>query len=270
MERREQGTTGYRNAKERQPVRNTMQTNASGPASGAGYANAMGQTAARQTATVGTMSRNTRQMGPDSAIRQKAASETNARAVKASGKPDIRLLLISLMGIFVLGAMGWGICQHVKGINTRGEMTTYEAVQGLKKIEDNTENAGKTIDVDKLIQKILDNVVFDAELNKLDESVAEGMVEITEGTKLQFYAGNGIYADELIVMTAKNEEDAKKNQENVKIHLSETKKAFQDYIPEEAGKIDNAVSIRCGCYVIVCITSDYEKAEKTIHAMIQE
>lgn len=263
MERREQGTTGYRKAKERQPVRNAAQTNASRTTAGIGYANAMSQTAARQAAA-GARTRSA------STASARAVREANAKAVKASGKPDIRLLVISIMGIFVFGAMGWGICQHVKGINTKGELTTYEAVQSIKKIEDNTENAGKTIDVDKLIQKILDNVVFDAELNKLDDSVAEGMVEVAEGTKLQFYAGNGIYADELIIMTARNEEDAKKNQENVKIHLSETKKAFQDYIPEEAEKIDNAVSIRCGCYVIVCITSDYEKAEKTINAMIQE
>lgn len=190
--------------------------------------------------------------------------------VKASGKHDIRMLLVWGMGIFVLVTMGWGICQHVKGINTRGELVTYDAVQGLTKIEDNTKNVGKTIDTEKLIQKLLDNVVFDAELNRLDDSVAEGMLDTAEGTSLQFYAGNGIYADELIVMTAKNETDAKKNQENVKAHLSETKKAFQDYIPKEAEKIEHAVSVRCGCYVIVCVTSDYEKAEKTINAIIQE
>ena len=225
---------------------------------------------ASASSSIDTKPRTAAQVRRDREARERAARMADAKSAKAASKLDVRLLVLSVMGLFVLGAMGWGICQHIKGINMRGELTTYEAVQSIKKIEDNSKNAGKSIDVEKLIQKVLDNVVFEAELNKLDDSVAEGMITIAEGTKLQFYAGNGIYADELIVMTARNEEDAKQNQENVKTHLAETKKAFQDYIPEEASKIDNAVSIRCGCYVIVCITSDYEKAEKTINAIIQE
>lgn len=192
------------------------------------------------------------------------------KRVKAAGKPDMRLLVISMMGIFLLVTSGWGVTQMVKAVNTRGQMTTYEEVQSIKKIEDNSKNVGKTIDVDGLIEKVLNKVVFEAELNKLDDSVAEGMVQTTEGTKLQFYVGNGTYADELLVMTAKSEKDAKENQENAKMHLTETRQAFQDYIPKEAEKIDKAVSIRCGCYVIVCVTADYETAEKTINAVIQE
>ena len=192
------------------------------------------------------------------------------KKIKAAGKPDMRLLVISIMGIFMLAASGWGVTQMIKAVNTRGQMTTYEEVQSIKKIEDNSKNVGKTIDVDGLIEKVLNKVVFEAELNKLDDSVAEGMVETTEGTKLQLYVGNGTYADELLIMTAKSEKDAKENQENAKAHLTETRQAFQDYIPKEAEKIDKAVSIRCGCYVIVCVTADYETAEKTINAVIQE
>lgn len=192
------------------------------------------------------------------------------KQIKAAGKPDFRLLIMSVMGIFVLFVGGWGVCQMIKSINTKGQLTTYEEVQSIKKIEDNSENAGKTINVDGLVKKVLDKVAFEAELNKLDDSVAEGMIDTTEGTRLQFYVGSGTFADELIVMTAKNEKDAKQNQENAKTHLAETRKAFQDYIPKEAEKIDKAVSVRCGCYVIVCVTADYETAEETINALIQK
>lgn len=189
---------------------------------------------------------------------------------RAFARPDMRLLLLGVMGIVLLFSIGWGICQMVREINTRGEVATYEEIQSIKKVEDNSRNEGKTIDVEQLIQKVLDNVAFEAELNKLDDSVAAGMVETAGGTKLQFYVGNGTYADELLVMTARNEEDAKRNQENAKVHLSETKEAFQHYIPKEAEKVDKAVSIRCGCYVIVCVTADYEKAEQVINDIIQE
>lgn len=198
------------------------------------------------------------------------ASDAPKSSHRAAIRPDCRLFIMSVMGIFVLAVFGWGICQLIKNINTAGQMMTYAELQSIKKIEDNSQNAGKTLDVEALITKVLDKVAFEAELNKLDDSVAEGMIETTEGTKLQVYVGNGTYADELIVMTAKNESDARKNQENVKVHLSETKEEFQDYIPEEAKKIEEAVSIRCGCYVIVCVTSDYEKAEEIINAFIQD
>lgn len=228
-----------------------------------GKADARRSAGARSTSVTGRMAGTASRTG-------KAPTHAAEKKMKAAGKPDMRLLVMSIMAIFMLAASGWGVTQMVKTVNTRGQMTTYEEVQSIKKIEDNSENAGKTIDVDGLIEKVLNKVVFEAELNKLDDSVAEGMVETTEGTKLQFYVGNGTYADELLIMTAKSEKDAKENQENAKAHLTETRQAFQDYIPKEAEKIDKAVSIRCGCYVIVCVTADYETAEKTINAVIQE
>ena len=174
---------------------------------------------------------------------------TKADSVKKV-RMDLRLLFLSVMGLFIVVIFGWGICQSIKEINTKEKIMEYRGTEGIKKVEDNSRKAGETIDV--------------------EDSVAEGMIETAEGTNLQIYVGNGTYADELIIMTAKNESDAKQNQESVKTHLSETKKAFEDYLPEEAKKIEKAVSIRCGCYVIVCVTADYEAAEKTINAFIQD
>lgn len=181
-------------------------------------------------------------------------------------KPDFHMMCIVFMGIFVIFVMAWGVCQSIKSINA--SMGTDG--QSILKVEDNSKNAGKSIDVDALAQKILDNVAFEAELNKLDDSVAEGMVGMAEGTKLQIYMGNGTFADELLIMTSRDEASAKKNMEHVNAHLKETAATFRDYLPEEAKKVEDAVSIRCGCYVIVCITSDYETAEKTINSVIKE
>ena len=134
---------------------------------------------------------------------------TKAESIKRI-RPDLRLFVLFVMGLFIVTIFGWGICQSVKDINTKDKIMEYRGTEGIKKV------------------------------------------------------------DELIIMTAKNENDAKRNQESVKTHLLETKKAFQDYLPEEAKKIEKAVSIRCGCYVIVCVTADYETAEKTINAFIQD
>lgn len=184
----------------------------------------------------------------------------------AATKPDFHMISIVLMGVFVVFVMIWGAYQSVKLINAAHG--TLES--SVLKVEDNSKKAGKTIDVDTLIQKILDNVAFEAELNKLEDSVAEGMVETAVGTDMRIYMGNGTFADELLVMTAADETAAKINMENAKTHLEETKKAFRDYLPEEAKKVEKAVCIRCGSYVFVCVTSDYETAEKTINSIIKE
>lgn len=129
--------------------------------------------------------------------------------------------------------------------------------------------AKSSIDVDALAKKILDNVAFDVELDRLEDSVAEGMVQMSDGTKLQIYLGNGASADELVLMTATSEKNAEMNQKYIEEHLNEKKRQFQLYMPEQVKKIENAVKLRTGSYVIVCITSDVETAKKTITSFIQ-
>ncbi len=181
----------------------------------------------------------------------------------------LRFYACAAMALFVTIAFGWGICQMVRAINEGEEQQKLMAQPG-EQVEDNSANEGKTIDVDKLIARILDRVTFEAELNPLEESVASGMIDVAEGTDLRIYMGNGTYSDELVVMTAPSESDAKQNQRKVENHLSEMQKQFEDYIPKEAKKIDNAVKVRCGCYVLVCVTNDSDTAKETIDAFFKD
>lgn len=179
-----------------------------------------------------------------------------------------RFYACAAMAIFVAAAAGWGFCQQVRAINAGDQQKNQLMLPG-EQMEDNSANEGKTIDVDKLIARMLDRVTFEAELTPLEESVASGMIDVAEGTDLRIYMGNGTYSDELVVMTALSESDAKQNQKNVENHLLEMQKQFEDYIPKEAKKIDSAVKVRCGCYVVVCVSSDSDTAKKTINAFFK-
>lgn len=180
-----------------------------------------------------------------------------------------RFYVCAAMALFVVIATGWGICQLVRAIHVGEEQQKLVAQPG-EQVEDNSANEGKTIDVDKLIARILDRVTFEAELISLEESVASGMIDVAEGTDLRIYMGNGTYSDEVVVMTALSEADAKQNQKSVENHLLEMQRQFKDYIPKEAKKIDSAVKVRCGCYVVVCITNDSDTAKKTIDAFFKK
>ncbi len=186
----------------------------------------------------------------------------------ARHKTDYRLLSTIVMSIFVVFVIGWSICHTVRDIN---QQATANQAAGEKKTKaQEKQNVGKDLDVDALVRDLLGKVIFDTELKKLDDTVAEGMITAESGTKLQVYMGNGSFADEIVIMTAKNEADAKKNQENAKTHLEEMKTMFQDYIPKEAKKIEDAISIQSGNYVIVCITSDVNTADKIIKSAINQ
>ena len=48
------------------------------------------------------------------------------------------------------------------------------------------------------------------------------------------------------------------------------KKQFDDYLPEQSKKIESAVQIRCGSYVVICVTSDVQNAEKIVDRYMKE
>lgn len=177
-----------------------------------------------------------------------------------------RIVWLAFMGIFLIFILIWGVCCLIRDINTN-KITTPEMVS--EKVVDNKKNAGKTIDVDQLITTVRQKVTFDTELNPVDDSVAAGMIATAEGTKLKMYMGDGTSADELTVITAKSTQDAKENQKNAKAHLQEMQKSFQDYIPQEAKKIQQAVIIRCGSYVVVCVTSDSDRAKEVLKEFLK-
>ncbi len=211
--------------------------------------------------------------------KKKAAGQTGDTAVKKAGKAkekkekkvrvkraDCRVLMLSAMYLFVAFVMIWGTVQMVRNINTAGrEMDVREAKEASA--ENNSKN--KKIDTESLAKMLLKEISFEGDLKKLDDSVASGMLNHTEGTELQFYTGNGTHADEVVVMAAASEADAEKNQQYAQAYLTDKKASFQDYIPEEADKIDDAVCVRSGNCVIVCVTKDYAAAKKVIEGLME-
>lgn len=176
-----------------------------------------------------------------------------------------RSIALVIMSMCILVAVFYGSTQLIGDVGkAEGQKTEQE------KVTDNSANAGKSIDVDKLVANVKSKVEFESTLEKLDDSVASGMIKTADGTKLQVYMGNGTYADELIVMIGKSEADAEKNQQNIKEHFADMKSSFKDYLPAETKKIDKAVTIRCGSYIIACVTSDYEKAKEVITDAIKQ
>ncbi len=113
-----------------------------------------------------------------------------------------------------------------------------------------------TLDTAAVADTVLEQVAFDAELEKASAITAQLMYVLPEGAEIELYMGNGSFADEFAVITCASSADVEAAKTAVEQHLSEVKSSFEAYIPEEAAKIDDAVVKTLGKYVILCVSDD--------------
>lgn len=122
---------------------------------------------------------------------------------------------------------------------------------------------GKTkaeIDGPALLQSLLKNVTFSTELSEVGDNAVLYFPGLPEGTEIQLYSGSGYFADEAVLLTLPKASDRADAMKVVKNHIAELCNQFMNYVPEEVGKIDNAITYQNGRYILLCITDDHAKA----------
>lgn len=83
------------------------------------------------------------------------------------------------------------------------------------------------------------------------------------------YSKEGL-ADEIVVISVKDEADAKEAKESLQKHLDHRKNLFANYAVEEAARLENAVIKVSGRYVVLIIADEYTQIEKAFDDMIKE
>lgn len=111
------------------------------------------------------------------------------------------------------------------------------------------------IDEAAFMEEMLREVKFDCELSQLKEETMSAFFTLPEGTTGLVYMGSGAYADHAAVFTAPDADAAGEVLTEVQGYTEDLKASFEDYIPEEAAKIDRAVVMQKGRYVVLCIPS---------------
>lgn len=129
----------------------------------------------------------------------------------------------------------------------------------------------KEFNDDQLAEEILREVSFATPLSEVDDEDAAFMFMLPEdlSVDIDLYMATGTYADEFVIFDTDSADDAEKVKAIAETHISEIKASFSDYLPEEVPKIDNAILITHGEYVILCITDDHEKAASIIQSHIE-
>ena len=118
------------------------------------------------------------------------------------------------------------------------------------------------IDVVALANRLVTEVTYTEELQ--EDDVENYFFSIEEGVTGIAYMSAGFSGEEVVIFTAPDEETAKTTKEMVEGFLAEQSTTMAPYAPDAVERIDNAVLVQKGNYVILCVSEDSEKAEEII------
>lgn len=125
-------------------------------------------------------------------------------------------------------------------------------------------SSAKTIDATELAKSLATEIAYDDTLEELDADEIAMYMDVPDGVESVMYMGSGSTAEEVAVFTAQDEDTAKTMMTNVQSHLDDQAESFEDYIPEEAKRVGNAVLEQKGKYVILCVSGDSDTAKEVI------
>ena len=128
--------------------------------------------------------------------------------------------------------------------------------------------SGTAVDVKTLAQQIANDVSFDEPLTELDPESAERVfrVEADEVAAVGAWVGSGATVDEVCVWDANDNDDAEDIEEVLAARVASRTEDYQDYKPDEVPKLEQAVLVRNGKYVALCVGPDAAAARSLIEA----
>lgn len=122
------------------------------------------------------------------------------------------------------------------------------------------------IDVGNLADMLYKELAFEDQLAETNESMIALLYGITKDDVVEFkvYLSAGATTEEIAVFACANEELAARVKEKAEKRLTAQKNSVKSYKPEELERLDEAILQIEGTYVILCVSSDKEKAQAII------
>ncbi len=121
------------------------------------------------------------------------------------------------------------------------------------------------IDPEKLGQELYDSGCFGQDIFEVDSGVIESMYGELEGVQAaKVYASSGASANEIAVFRAADKAGAEKIYQAASQRLEDRKLAYENYLPEEAKKLESALLRQEGSCVVFCVAEDAPGAEKIV------
>lgn len=112
------------------------------------------------------------------------------------------------------------------------------------------------LNIDEFGEELYSAGKFSESLYPIDESVAQGLYGVDAGTRCWARTGTGATAEELAVFETADADSASALAEKLRTRNEERMDSYAGYIPEEVPKLESAVILSGGRYVVLCVAED--------------
>lgn len=122
------------------------------------------------------------------------------------------------------------------------------------------------VDINALAEALDTGITYQDPLEKLDDDMV-GMLYSVDGLvdASVVYMGSGATAEEIAVFDCVDADTAKnKVKPIVEDHVKSQIEAFENYVPEEVSKLNEAVVRQTGEYVVLSVSNDPDGANKIL------
>lgn len=129
----------------------------------------------------------------------------------------------------------------------------------------------KEVDLNSLCSEIMAAQIFDEDLTQVKTSVTLKRLSLEEADVEECisYAGTKAVVDEVVLIKAVSPEAAQNVLSSLEKHIALQQKSYASYRPEEVPKLDSAVSVCEGNYVMLVVSNDNQKAEEIVNNSIK-
>lgn len=136
----------------------------------------------------------------------------------------------------------------------------------LQKNEENIQ-----INIEGLAEEIAKSSAFEDQLEKVDSEMTmqDYNFSTDEVAQLVSYQGSGASSEEIVILQVKEKSNINSVKDKINTRLAERKEAFESYLPEEVGKIDNSILRVEGNYIILCVAKDANTVNNVINEYIK-
>ena len=118
------------------------------------------------------------------------------------------------------------------------------------------------IDVNALAGQLVEAATFGETMTELDSNIAPGLYNAPEGTTVCAWAGTGATAEEVAVFDTGSAENAAALAESLKQRNQTRISDYANYNPAEVPKLENAVILTGGNYVVLIVATDASAAKQ--------
>ena len=130
---------------------------------------------------------------------------------------------------------------------------------------------GKQPPAADVVTAVAAQVAFKDNMALVDQALFSNFYRIDQEkvADTAMYTGSRATAEEVTVIKMKNATDVQLAKDAFAERLADQKLAYENYVPEELPKIENAVVYTNGAYAILVVANDTSKVEKTFVAQLK-